>query len=252
VDVPDEIDALGRFYRTAGAARRVARLFGPLLARYAELVLSEGGFEVITGGVGGDVERRLGEIALALGSSRATVDAFRACARAFPGAMCGVKAPVGPLDRASAAPTLYVRTMAPRDEVLAFVARFDGFAAHVGALRALLAETRVLYGLGFCELAGETALKTYTIGDVGGAPGFLSYRVGPGGILREHKRYLPDVPLASVRGQSPAMSGVLALARALGYARLGHVGVAEEDGRPPVTKLYVERVGAIPTDLEAR
>src|SRR5262249_11712695 len=150
----------------------------------------------------------LAAIARRHGAIDPVVDAFVACDAAFPGRMLGLKVCFGP---DAAAPTLYHRMMAPKEEAFAFLATLPAAAPAIPALRSALADSRTVYGLAFIPAFGEVGLKLYTIGDVrsdlGGArssapgseEGFVSYRIARGKAHVEVKRYLTDVAWDHVR-----------------------------------------------------
>lgn len=199
----------------------------PHLERYAELVVAEHALEVITGGVG-----NAEELAALVGEGPA-VNLFLACARAFPGRMLGVKRCFG---SPRVGPTLYVRTMACRQEV-------EGFLTSHSLMLAAPSENRTIYGLGFSTDADGLVVKSYVVGDVDGRPGFISYRTRNGRVAREIKRYVPDVAWADV----PRLGWIERVRERVPVARVGHVGVVNGE-----TKLYLERIGAIPSDFSAR
>lgn len=225
----------------------------PLLGGYAELVVAERGIEIITGGVGASVAEELAAIAASSGAPAATREAFLACAAAFPSVMLGVKVCLGAPRGPFAPPTLYVRTLAPRERVLGFLATIPEIAPALDALRAALAESATIYGLGFSSQGNALATKTYTIGEVAplGAearPGFVSFRVVRGTLSKETKRYLPDLAWHDVPAWAKGAAEVKSL---VGCDRVGHLGVIEGSEGAQV-KLYLERIGAIPSDFSAR
>jgi len=135
----------------------------------------------------------------------------------------------------------------------------DVLDAHVAvpdALRARLAGTEVLYGLGLHDEDGQLQVKTYTLAtvDVDGRrePGFVSWRLRAGRLTSEVKRYVPEVPWREIACDGDRWARLLDLGRELGFLSAGHVAITEIDGRPTELKLYVERVGAVPTDWSAR
>jgi hypothetical protein len=256
VHVRGEVRRLARHQGIAAAeVERALAALAPHLDAYAEIVLTERGFELITGGLGRATARRLATLACLFGAPLATAAPFLRCEAAFPDRMLGLKLCFGP---GAAAPSLYLRTRAPLDAALAFLATLDETAAAVDALRAALGSSRVLYGLGFFGASGELGVKTYTIDDVPAldgraTPGFVSYRVVAGSLVAEHKRYLPHVPWDRIVPPTPRWQALCRLAaRELGYETAGHFAITEQAGRAPVLKLYVERIGAVPTDFEAR
>ena len=251
-DVTREARALGALMGVSGAPLDGALdAMAPHLSTYAELVVTEHGIEVITGGVGDETAGSLARIGIEHGVSPETSAAFLACARAFPGRMLGLKLCFAP---SRPGPTLYVRTLAHRGEVLAFLSRLREVASALNALDQRLEGNRTVYGLGFSAHDGALAVKTYSLADVallGSAarPGFVSWRVAGGALLREAKRYLPDLEWAEL----PVWPALAREVRArVACDRVGHLGVIESTGGAPEVKLYLERVGAIPTDLSAR
>jgi hypothetical protein len=261
--VRGEIEELIAFYGLDRAAvGRVIDDLAPHLERYAEIALTARGFEILTGGKGARARAALADVARRHGAIDPVVDAFVACDAAFPGRMLGLKVCFGP---GASAPTLYHRMMASKEEAFAFLATLPSAAPAIPALRAALARNRKVYGLAFIPAAGEVGLKLYTIGDVrsdlGGEasagpasePGFVSYRIARGRAQVEIKRYLTDVGWDQVRVDGDRWPRVVAFARgSLGYEKAAYLGVLEVEGRIPEMKLYVERIGAIPTDYEAR
>ena len=240
----------------AGELERALELLAPLLGGYAELVVAERGIEIITGGVGASVAEELAAIAASCGAPAVTLAVFAACAAAFPSVMLGVKVCLGGANGGpapSAPPTLYVRTLAPREEVLRFLAAIPHTALALDTLAAALAGSGTIYGLGFSSHGEALATKTYTIGEVAplgteARPGFVSYRVVRGALSKETKRYVPDVAWNDL----PAWAKDAAEAKArVACDRVGHLGVIEgADGAQ--VKLYLERIGAIPSDFSAR
>lgn len=204
----------------------------PHLGRYAELVVSRSGLEIITGGVG------IAEELAALVAAGPAASAFLACARAFPDRMLGLKLCFG---TPAMAPTLYVRTMAPRATVRAFL---DEITTAAAALDEALAGNEIAYGLGFSSDARGLVIKTYTVADVGARAGFVSFRVRGGVVTREVKKYLPDLEWSEVPGDRAWIDDVRAR---VPCARVGHVGLVNGEA-----KLYLERIGAIPSDFNAR
>lgn len=247
----DEIRALAR---TQGLADDVVDSLlddlSPHLDAYTELVLTVDGLEVITGGRGPRVAAALARLAARHGASTATVSTFRALQARWPLVMLGLKLELGP--RASS-PTLYLRTKDAVDVVL------DALHDHVeipDGLRACLDGSRVLYGLGFHDEDGVPQVKTYTLGAVEvegrSEPGFVSWRLRAGRLSQEVKRYVPEVPWREITGDGDRWARLLDTGRELGFLKAGHVAITEVDGRATELKLYIERVGAVPTDWSAR
>jgi hypothetical protein len=232
----------------------------PHLACYAELALTERGFEVLTGGRGATAAASLAAIARRHGAPDEVVDGFRACVAALPDRMLGLKLCFGP---DAAGPTLYHRTMAPKAEVFALLAEMPPLEPALASLAEALAGSATIYGLAFVPVRGALGLKVYTIGDVradlaggiatGTAPGFVSHRVAGGRASVEVKRYLTEVSWDRMRATSERWAQLIDLARGpLGYQRAAYLGVLECEGEAPETKIYFERIGAIPTAYSAR
>lgn len=233
-----ELDRVGRFYRLDAAP--VAAALAPHLGDYFELTLGVDGFEVITGGVGPTVARSLARIAAAWRSPRRTTEAFLDCAARFPGRMLGLK-----LATPWAPPTLYVRVTAPMTDGTAFLAALPEAAGSVGEVRSRLSGNQTLYGLGFSSAGVALRVKTYTLTDAG----FLSLRLGEGGVLPEEKAYAAETRFET---PSPAWQRVVDFAReAFGVERFSHVGAKRLDAGVE-HRLYLERVGAVATDWALR
>jgi hypothetical protein len=257
--VIEELVALGHFYGR-GADRTMREVIGsvaPHLPRYAEIVLAEEGFEIVTGGIGdsGALARVAARHALSL---RAT-EIFDAFVQAMPDRMVGLKLPVSArrVPTPTPTPTLYVRAMIPCAEAERLCASMPALRGFAPALAGALRGHDTLYGIGVCDVGGDVALKTYAIEDVAigatRAPGFVSYRITGSGVLRETKRYLPDVELGAAVLPSARWRKIVSFAESrLGWTRAGHFGVVDRPGEPPELKLYVERIGAIPTDFSKR
>lgn len=243
-DVAAEIKAIGAHYGVADEAVAFVDACAASLARYAEIVVGEDGFEVVTGGV--DAEDDVVAIAERAGASAELSAVFRACAARFPGVMVGVKVAFGP---GAPGPTLYVRCRCALDDGLGFVAGVFGDV--VGAdLGVVLAGNGVVYGLGFFDGPASVGLKTYTLVPGGGAR-FVSWRVLDGRLQQEQKGYLPNLPIAEVSLQGERWKHhVDFVLRRLGWHAADNVGTVQRGGRSE-TKLYIERVGAIATDVAA-
>ena len=248
--VVDEIRALAALKAVAAPALdSTLAALAPLLASYCELVVTASGIEIITGGVGEAAAKTLGRLARERGAHGD--HAFLACARRFPDRMLGAKFCFG--DEASL-PTLYVRTLSARSEVLAFVSTLAEHEAAVPALERVLEQNHTLYGLGFSTTAtGQPLLKTYSLADVSALgstprPGFVSYRAVVGEVTHEVKRYLPDLAWSEL----PSGFGYEDVKALVGCDRIGHLGVIESPGTAPRVKLYLERIGAIASDMSAR
>lgn len=248
--VVEEVRALGQTQAVRpDELERALEDLAPHLASYAEVVLTEGGLELITGGTGAAVAAGLARIADTHGAVAS--ERFLRCQEWFPDRMLGLKLCVG---HAASAPTLYVRTMAPVTEVLDLVAALPHHRAAVPALARELSQNRILYGLGFGKASsGEPLLKTYTLADVSACglskrPGFVSLRASGARVEREAKRYLPDLAW----GELPEADHLARLRSLIPVDHVGHLGVIERPGRAPEIKIYVERVGAIASDWSAR
>ncbi|MEZ4443879.1 MAG: hypothetical protein R3B72_32700 [Polyangiaceae bacterium] len=247
-NVAEEIRRLARFQGIVmDEVEQVLSAFGDHnLDTYAEVVITERGLELITGGVG-SVAAELASIARHFGAPEDTARTFLDCAAAFPERMLGLKVCLGP---EAAPPTLYVRTMCSTNEGLVWLQGRVSTAALVEAL----ADNRTLYGLGFASREGECAIKTYSLGPLpDDTIGFHSWRATSSGVVKERKRYWPDVPwgelpLTSWRWRRLARFA----ARELGYDVAGHFATTERDNEPDELKLYVERIGAIATDRSAQ
>lgn len=232
----------------ADDVRRVATDYGldvegllavlaPFLPSYLELALDDDGFEIITGGR--DVASELERAAADLGLGAPARAAFRLVASRAPHAMLGLK-----LDAAGRAPpTLYHRAMLPLGEGLALLGEL-GIPAPVRAdVGARLAPAETLYGLGFTTSRGALRVKAYVLDDVAGRVGFRSVRATADGVEADERRYEAEADAARA-----GLDCARRAARALHVSVLGHV--ARSPGRG--AKVYVERIGAIPTDTSAR
>lgn len=251
----DEIRALAAFLGLDRArVDQALRDLEGLLATYAEVVLTGGGLEVITGGRGREAAARLAETARRHGAPAVALGAFESGVAAYPDRMAGLKLSLGPT---AAGPSLYLRTLCPLGEGLDFLRSLPDAAPAAPALRRILGRSRTLYGLGFFGSRFGLGVKTYTVVDVAAdpvlgpgrrVPGFLSHRVEGGRLTGRFRRYVPEVPFerlsALPRDLAPAVKYA---AGTLGYAAAGHVALG-----PGGVKVYVERKGAIPTDFSAR
>jgi hypothetical protein len=215
VTVVEELAALGAFYGVA--VDDFIAVHGPALARYAEWVLARDAFAVVTLGEAATLAR--------LGSPASASRLISAAAR-WPDAITGIK--LDPTGREE--PTLYVRALCPWTEGIAWLER------EVGPVAARIPPSRTLYGLGF---QGDV-IKTYALA----ADGFVSFRIAGETLRREHKDYRADVAWDAIDWPDRRWTAVATLGRALGFRTAGHVGESSGGER----KIYVERVGAIPTD----
>ena len=261
--VLSEVRAIAEFQNVdrAELERALGELM-PHLNQYAELSLTERGVEILTGSKGEGAARSLSEIARRHGGLDSVAEAFLACDALFPGRMLGLKLCFGP---DASPPSLYHRTMTPKSEALDFLASVPELANAITTLGPALEESRTVYALGFIPVRGEVGLKVYTIGDVranlGGQPfggartvdGFVSYRVSKGITRPEIKRYLTDTAWERVAAKGARWPALIRFVKdALGYERAAYLGLLESEGAAPELKLYIERIGAIPTEYAAR
>lgn len=215
----EELRALAQVYGLDCEAR-IAQI-EPWLGRYAEWVLGRESLAVVT--------LAPPEVLAMWAGGGAATERLLEAARRWPAAITGIKLDLGGLE----APTLYVRTMTPWAEGLFWLLQRGLPALEVPA-------ARTLYGLGF---QGEV-VKTYSL-----APdGFVSWRLDRLGCHPEHKTYKAEVPWRELRWPDERWASIGALGEALGFAVAGHVG---ERSDTLERKVYVERVGGIPTDHRA-
>jgi hypothetical protein len=210
-----ELSALGAFYGVP--VDHLLAAHGPALARYAEWVLARDSFALVTLGT----PEALARLGHSIAGAR-----FLAAAARWPAAVAGIKLdPTGYEE-----PTLYLRTLCPWSEAVAWL------EAAIGPAASAIPASRTAYGLGF---QGDR-VKTYAL-----APdGFVSYRLTDQGLCVEHKDYRADVAWNDIPWPDPRWSAIGALGRSLGFEVAGHVGDSSSGER----KVYVERVGGIPTD----
>jgi hypothetical protein len=238
----------------AGRIETVADAFAPHLADYAEFVFGETGFELITGGCGAAKAAALAQLAARYGLHPRAVHAFEALAAQFPAAMLGLKLAIEP---GPTLPTLYVRTKTSAAAVLPLLRELLTVAEYDG-LGQTLQHNEVLYGLGFTGHAA-VVLKTYVIQDLQvffpaqvavATPGFVSYRIAEGAVQADCKYYLPDVDLAAWTPPTARLAAIREALLAEPDLRVaGNIGV---HSGTQACKIYVEQVGAIPTDFSAR
>jgi hypothetical protein len=235
-----EIGEVAAFYGVAiEKVANALELLRPHLANYAELTLAADGFEVLTGGFGFASAVELGAIAERQGAPAAVVDAFAACVRAFPGRMAGLKMAFG---GDAAGPSLYVRAMAKRDDVLHFLARLPGIGfTTAGALEAALAENATVYAIAFQSAqGGALAAKVYALADGAAGAGFVTYCVRGFEAAVERTRQLAQRAWERIDLNGQRWLALLRLARErVGYARVSYVGAIEVEGAPPDLKLFV-------------
>lgn len=236
-EVARELAALGAFY---GVKDDFVAALAPWLGSYAEIVLAEDGFEVLTGGKG--CAEELGNIATRFGAAPSAIDRFRKCDIAFPARMLGLKVEPG-----ASAVTLYVRLLAPIEVVTTFLRGIGGCPA---GFPECLAPARTIYGLGFFTRSGESGIKTYTVTDLREGPGFLSYRLSDVAVLEETKVYRPEVELSAVIAPTARWREIIAFVSGSLALRTCTVGLSR--GVPSEMKLYFERIGAVPNDFTAR
>ena len=252
----EEVSAIAGHYGVS--PKRVFSVVEPVEAQfelYWEMVFSSEGFELITAGKGSELRRNLKAVALHHGLSPDTVGLFEACSEVYPDVIIGIKLPFSQV--VSDAPTVYVRTKAPKESVLGFLgSRLTKDA--INGLEKVLVQNKTVYGLGFSEKDGRLYLKTYTIENVTTAnghigEGFVSHRLSGRTISKEHKEYVPDVPLSEYRTDNARLKTLRDfLVNEMGYTHAGHIGALYENDAFSDYKIYVERTGGIPTDYAAK
>ena len=211
----DELRLLAEHYGVS--AEPLLQRLGASLEHYAEWVLGEDSLAVVTLGeaplladlVGGTAAQRLVDAALR-----------------WPAARTGIKVDLAGKE----APTLYVRTLCPWSEGLHFL-----LAHQIPG--SVLSPARTLYGLGF---QGEM-VKTYALTP----QGFVSRRMEREMLHCERKDYEAEVPWAEISWPDAGWRAIGQLGTLLGFTTAGHIGVRSDTGE---RKVYVERVGGIPTD----
>lgn len=214
----DELGALGAFYGLPVVD--LLDRHGDALERYAEWVLERDTFSLVTLG-------RPAEL-MALVEAPAK-ERFERAMAAWPRAVAGIK-----LDTAGRqAPTLYVRTVCPWAEGIAWLTSEMGPAART------IPAARTLYGLG---LQGEL-VKTYALSP----GGFVSWRLGQGAVAPalEHKDYRADVGWDDIAWPDAQWRAVGEVGHRLGFQTAHHLARHASTGE---LKVYVERRGGIPTD----
>jgi hypothetical protein len=256
-EVARELSALAAFY---GVEDHFVGALAPWLGSYAELVLAETGFEILTGGKG--CAEELARAAAGFEASAVSIDRFRMCDATFPGRMLGLKVDIGAGGGTSV--TLYIRLLAELRTALTFLRRIG--CAPVGFLECL-APARTVYGLGFFSRGADSGIKTYTVTDLTEAPfravlgdldlswprpGFISHRIADSVMLSETKVYLPDVNVDALRATTPRWREILSCMPGLLAANTCTVGISARPSAPPELKLYVDRVGAVPNEFSAR
>ena len=256
-EVAKELSALAVFY---GVQDDFIGAVAPWLGSYAEIVLAESGFEILTGGKG--CAEELARAAAGFETSAASIDRFLTCDATFSGRMLGLKVAVGAGGGTSV--TLYVRLLAELRTALTFLQRIGCAPA---GFSECLAPARTVYGLGFFSRGADSGLKTYTVTDLTQAPfravlggldlswprpGFTSHRVADSVVLHETKVYLPDVDVGALTATTPRWREILSFMPGLFAAGTCTVGISARPGAPPEMKLYIERLGAVPNDFSAR
>ena len=251
-----EISAISAYYGLPETAiQQTAKPLATYFEHYWEMVFSETSFELITAGTGTAFVEKISQAARQQGLSEETIALFRSCQQTFPDAICGLKFCFA-ADR-QPEPTLYVRTKTNVPEVLTFLGQNHSILT-VKLLQQALSHSKILYGLGFSEKQGQLYLKTYTIEAIKGensteTTGFVSHRLWNGQVDREHKAYLPEVSLYSFAPEEAGLKKLQQfLLHEMNYATAGHLGMLYQNGKLTETKIYVERVGGIPTDFSAR
>lgn len=202
----------------------------PLIAHYAEIVVSPRAVELVVGGP----PDRLAQAAHEAGIGAQALAAFADCVRTFRPTHVGLKLAWG-AGRAS----LYARLLAPLADGLEFLARL----VPTGGLARACAGRRILYGLGFC--GDPLTIKTYAIAK----RGFVSWRLDATGLLPESKDYRAKRPL---RDEGGAWGTVVVGLKGMGFTVADHAAMRQSPGAPSEPKLYFERIAPIPTDWSAR
>ena len=252
----EELAAISEFYGLAFPEIKAAA--SPVFAwfeKYWEMVFAENSFELITAGNGRDFAEKTAAIATELALSQKTTTLFQNCCQAFPKAIIGIKLCFSAHQQI--APTVYVRTKTDIQKGLNFLAQHLN-KAEMDVLQAALSKNQTLYGLGFSEKNGRLYLKTYTIEDVETpenkiVPGFVSHRMHEEKLSKEHKTYLPEVSLYEFEPESEPLQQLRDfLLFQMQYSHAGHIGMLFQNDRLAEYKIYVERVGGIPTDFSAK
>ena len=247
-DARGELGKLASLYGVDGAAiAALIESLGPQLDEYAEIVLCEDGFEVITAGRGRRVFESFARTARVWGACERVGAAFGVLHRALQDRTMALKVELGD---DSEGPSCYVRTKIALAEGIALLESFEEVAPHGLALAARLQTNSTLYGVG---LTGRESLrvKTYTL-SVGETPtGFTSHRIDERGLHLSPKQYDRKVVWSAIDRPSPKWERILDFAaRELGYGEAGHVGTWRRTDAPSTFKVYVERIGAIATELD--
>lgn len=246
-DVRSELLALASFYGVdRDAVDSVLDSLGAQLDEYAEIVLCEEGFELITAGHGRSVFESFAQTVRCRGASDRVIAAFRLVHEALPDRIVALKLCLG---GEPDAPSCYVRTMVGLSAGVSLLSGLEEVGLHCAALTERLRQSSTLYGVGFS--GRETLrLKTYTLSVDEMTTGFTSHRIDVKGLHDFPKRYEREVGWSSIRRSSSKWARVLDFAaRELGYREAGHVGTWTRADAASTFKVYVERIGAIPTEL---
>ncbi len=232
----------------------------PHLATYAELVITKNGLEILTGTYG-DVNA-LATIALKHGALPEAVDAYVKCSQAFPEKEKALKICFG---SDANKPSMYIRTKAPMRDGLSFLESLSVLESIFTSVQKLLQRHETMYYIAFTSRGEENALclKTYHIGNTTTLKdqkkcgqdelGFVSYRVTTASVEPETKHHATHVAWDDVMVRDERWKEILHFAEhIMGYKEMSYFGVVKRPAQPDELKLYVERIGAIPTDYDAR
>ena len=247
-----ELDSIADWYSYSG--RLPAKLLEQHFHTYLELTFQPDRYEIITGGTGRHCCESFVKIAKLYGGiGEETIEWFISAYQAFPDSILGIKLPVDRIDHA-ASPTLYVRSKCSRDTVFTWLLDCGMSAGVLNALAESMKDNNCFYGLGFTESEGRTLVKTYTIDQVDAATtGFVSYRIHDNKILPVRKEYLPEVPIDEFQPPTSRWAELVDfLESIMNYRTAGHLGYEVDRHGISHLKIYVERIGAIPTDFEAK
>lgn len=252
----EEISAIANFYNLE--SQTILQTIMPLLPwleNYWEMVFATESLEIITAGKGPDFAEKVATAALHQGLSTETVNLFLQGCQAFPEVIYGIKWCFSASQKTL--PTIYIRTKTEIKSGLNFLENHLP-AADIQVLKSALQENKTLYGLGFSEKHAALYVKTYTIENVVSGknevvPGFVSHRLHQGQLSKEHKTYLPEVSLYEFQPEVPALKNLRDfLLFRMQYSQAGHIGMLHQEEVLTEYKIYVERLGGIPTDFSAR
>lgn len=251
-----EIEKIAAFY---GFSReQIDEVISPLsefFQEYCELVFASEEVELITSGKGELFAGKIRESSLRAGLAQKSVDYFTACHLHFPDVVTGIKFRFS--KKGIQPPALYVRVKCKMEEAMPFLEK-QFPSEELQSLCDALKENTILYGLGFSEKRGEGYLKTYTIGEVENEngekiKGFVSHRLLGNQFAREHKTYLPEITLSDYKTENHVVQNLIYfLVHELSYTKAGHIGILHCGNEADEYKIYVERIGGIPTDFSAR